>query len=768
MKLKSISTKILLSVVPIVLLTTIIYVIMIGLSVNRRTRKEFHARMEESVRAARLNVKHELQLNTDVARALANYAGTCSLETIEKGELKEFLMKTVGSNKNTVGGGIWFEPNSLWADKRYYSSYTYISDGHIQYTGAYESKLDYFSTGWYANGKNSRGEAVWSNIYYEPVAGLIMMTASLPFFDEQGEFLGVVTADMALTNIGKIAEDVAVGKTGKTFILGANGEYISFVDESRSAGMLITEDADKELRALGNTIINSDDGAAEITWGGKKRHVYYTTMKQTNWILVVMLDKAEIDQVAAGETAVLAIVPVMGLCLVSICIYRVSHSLKKIADKVNYFAGRAVSGKLSERIEVSEDDEFGGMERRLNIMMDKMEQMRAETSKMLIASEAASEAKTKFLSSVSHEMRTPMNAIIGMVQVADESSDEETLRDCLKRIGQASENLLELINHVLDMAKIEANKLELEEAAFSVVQTFERVRNIFELQTEERNQALAMTIDDQVPGYIISDKFRYAQVLINLISNAVKFTPYGGRIEVAAKIIAQKEEELILETSVNDTGIGVAHGSEHKLFVPFEQVDSSISQQYGGTGLGLSICKNLAELMGGDIVYRPGPDGGSSFIFRIKAKKAAAAPQRIVDDIPEMMHYHKYVILLAEDIEVNRMVVSAMLKKTGVQIDYALNGAEACRMFAEQPDRYDLIFMDIQMPVMDGLTAARTIRGMKGGKTVPIYAMSANAFKEDIKNSADAGMDGHISKPFSRDIILETLQKEFSEKKECS
>lgn len=763
MKLKSIATKILLSVVPIVLLTTIIYVIMIGLSVSRRTRAEFHARMEESVRAARLNVRNELQLNADVARALANYAGICSPETIEKGELKEFLLKTVGSNKNTVGGGIWYEPNSLWADKRYFSSYTYIRDGSIQYTGAYEETLDYFSTEWYANGKNSKGEAVWSNIYYEPVAELVMMTTSLPFFDEQGDFMGVVTADMALTNIVKITEDAVVGKTGNAFVLEANGEYISFVDESRSAGMLITEDTDKELRALGNTILNSDDGSAEITWGGKKRRVYYTTIRQTQWILVVILDQAEIDQAAASETAVLAMVPVMGLCLVCICIYRVSHSLKRIADKVNYFADRAVSGDLSERIEVSENDEFGEMEKRLNIMMDNMEQMRGETSRMLKASEAASEAKTKFLSSVSHEMRTPMNAIIGMVQVADESPDERTVRDCLKRIGQASENLLELINHVLDMAKIEANKLELEESAFSVAQTFGLVRNMFELQTGERSQTLTMTIDDQVPGYIVSDKIRYSQVLINLISNAVKFTPNGGRIEVAAKIIRQEGAEWILETNVDDTGIGIAHDSEHKLFEPFEQADSSISQQYGGTGLGLSICKNLARLMGGDIVYRPGEDGGSSFIFRIKVKKAEVVPRRIADKMPEKLDYHDCVILLAEDIEVNRMVVSAMLKKTGVQIDYALNGAEACRMFAEQPGRYDLIFMDIQMPVMDGLTAARTIRDMECGKVVPIYAMSANAFREDIKNSTDAGMNGHISKPLSRGIILETLQREFTE-----
>ena len=389
------------------------------------------------------------------------------------------------------------------------------------------------------------------------------------------------------------------------------------------------------------------------------------------------------------------------------------------------------------------------------------------------AAEAASVAKSEFLSRMSHEIRTPMNAIIGMTQIAQNSNDGEYIKNCLGKIDGASKHLLALINDVLDISKIEANKLVLQNELFDLGSCIESIRSMIAVRAEEKKQTFDLRFSDNLPAYVESDELRFTQVIINLLGNAIKFTPEKGTISLDISERAQEGEDCVLEIHVRDSGIGITPEHQDKLFMPFEQGDGSITREYGGTGLGLAICKYIVELMGGSIWVESSMGKGSMFAFTVRmrigkeadyqrpgtAKGAAGADGGKglgVSDAGDLSHF---TVLLAEDVEINREIVYAMLEDTHINIEYAENGAKAVEMFAADPDKYDIILMDMQMPVMDGVEATRRIRALDPEKArdISIVAMTANVFREDVDKCIAAGMNDHIAKPIDSNLLLEKL-----------
>jgi len=355
---------------------------------------------------------------------------------------------------------------------------------------------------------------------------------------------------------------------------------------------------------------------------------------------------------------------------------------------------------------------------------------------------------------MSHEIRTPLNAIIGMTTIARNSGDPERKDYCLEKIESASAHLLGIINDILDQTEFE----------FSAM--IQRVVNIFEFRLAEKKQKLAVEQDPAIPERIITDDQRLVQVITNLVSNAIKFTPEGGDITLAIRRLEDKEDGFCtLETRVTDTGIGIPEEQQAKLFRSFVQVDSSIARKFGGTGLGLAISKKIVELMQGDIRIESGENRGASFIFTIRAGIAAAAAQTASDAgesvSGKLPDYTGKRILLAEDVEINREIVLAILEPLGLEILEAEDGQKACDLFRANTDSIDLIFMDIHMPGIDGYEAAKIIRSFDNpkAKTVPIIAMTANVFKEDVEHCLAAGMNGHIGKPLDFDAVTAMLEK---------
>jgi signal transduction histidine kinase len=382
--------------------------------------------------------------------------------------------------------------------------------------------------------------------------------------------------------------------------------------------------------------------------------------------------------------------------------------------------------------------------------------------------EQASLAKSNFLANMSHEIRTPLNAIIGMTVIAKNSGEVKRKDYCLNKIESASAYLLGIINDILDMSKIEQNKFELSCTKFEFFAMIQRVVNFFEFRLGEKKQKLAVNHDPSIPKWIITDEQRLAQVVTNLISNAVKFTPEGGSITLSTRRLEDKEQNsCTLEIRVADTGIGIPKEQQGKLFQSFVQVDSSIARKFGGTGLGLAISKKIVELMQGEIRVDSEENKGASFVFTLRAGIpviTAASSAEIPDglSVPDVQpDFHGKRILLAEDVEINREIVITLLEPMGLEIIEAEDGQKACDLFRSNPLGFDLIFMDIHMPGVDGYEATKIIRAMdhSSAEAVPIIAMTANVFREDVERCHAAGMNDHIGKPLDFDAVMAILNK---------
>jgi signal transduction histidine kinase/CheY-like chemotaxis protein len=384
--------------------------------------------------------------------------------------------------------------------------------------------------------------------------------------------------------------------------------------------------------------------------------------------------------------------------------------------------------------------------------------------------EQASRAKSNFLANMSHEIRTPLNAIIGMTTIAAKTTETERKDYCLDKISGASTHLLGVINDILDMSKIEEGKIELFCAEFEFSAMLRQVANIFEFRISEKKQQFIMNIDPEIPARIITDEQRLAQVITNLVNNAIKFTPEEGKVSLEAKRIDNGEDTgtCMLEIRVSDTGIGISRGQQEKLFQPFVQVDSSISRSFGGTGLGLAISKKIVDMMQGTIRIESQVGQGSIFIFTIKANVANAdASKTSAEAKPDagakvdMSVLYGKRILLVEDVEINREIVISLLEGFKLEISEAENGQQAYEQFAADPEKFDLIFMDIHMPVINGYDSTQLIRSLKHphAQTVPIIAMTANVFKDDVDHCIAVGMNGHIGKPLVCEEIIAILNK---------
>ncbi|MDR0411419.1 MAG: response regulator [Treponema sp.] len=576
-----------------------------------------------------------------------------------------------------------------------------------------------------------------------------------------------------------------------------------------------------------------------------------------------------------------------------------AQQLRRVARKVNDFADITASGEFSKRIEVSETDEFGVMEQRLNTMMGRMEALYAESVRMKETAEAASRAKSEFLSNMSHEMRTPMNAIIGMTLIGKRAADLERKSYAFEKIENASTHLLGVINDILDISKIEANKLELSYEEFNFERMLRKVVGVIGFRVDEKFQNFTIDIDKRIPPKLVGDDQRLAQVITNLLSNAVKFTPERGSIHLNAHLVKEEEDGVCtVQFEVADSGIGVSKEQQAKLFGSFQQAESGTSRKYGGTGLGLAISKRIVEMMNGRIWIESEPGQGAKFLFTVEMRHGneeegagLLAPGvnwknlriLVIDDAPEIRDYFADVggefgiicdtassgeealrrlesgkkydvyfvdwkmpgldgmevsriikerggdntvvimisavewsfiekeakqsgvdkflskplfpsaifdcvnecmskeavmeldylsendtnrfkdrcILLAEDVEINREIVTTLLEPTGLLIECAENGLEAVEMFTANPQKYGMIFMDVQMPGMDGYEATRRIREFNApeAKKIPIVAMTANVFREDVEKCMAAGMNDHVGKPLDIGEVLGVLNK---------
>ena len=384
--------------------------------------------------------------------------------------------------------------------------------------------------------------------------------------------------------------------------------------------------------------------------------------------------------------------------------------------------------------------------------------------KAKVEAEDANKAKSEFLANMSHEIRTPLNAIIGMTHLFRKTDDLKKKERTLSKIETASMNLLGTIGTILDMSKIESGRMEINEAPFDLELMLSHAISMAAYGVDEKKLTLSFNVDPAVPSVLVGDRQRLLQVVMNLLSNAVKFTPEGGAVSLHAELIDARDEERRLLITITDTGIGISNEQMASIFDPFMQAESGLSRRFGGVGLGLAISKRIVSLMGGDIEVESEEGKGSRFLVSIWLKTPREdAMQNESDDAGAdyIGAFNNRRILLVEDTAINKEVVIALLEPTGAYVEAAINGIEAVNLFEQNAGNYDLILMDIHMPEMDGYEAARRIRAssMPGGKTIPIVALTANTFKEDIDRCIAAGMNAHLGKPVMVDKMMDTINK---------
>lgn len=389
--------------------------------------------------------------------------------------------------------------------------------------------------------------------------------------------------------------------------------------------------------------------------------------------------------------------------------------------------------------------------------------------------EAANRAKSEFLSRMSHEIRTPLNGIIGMSAIAMQNLDNSAkVKDCFEKVVMSSRHLLMLINDVLDMSKIESGKVELKLAVFDFRTFLGMFENLYHEQAQGKGVDYKTVLAGDIPVQLVGDSLRLNQILSNLLSNALKFTPAGGTVTLRVSLTSDDGNNVHIRFEVIDTGCGIAEKNYDKIFESFEQESADITHKYGGTGLGLAIVKNFIELMGGSISVKSELGNGSVFTvdlpFGKVKEKGETAYFSDIDKQPDSVDCYNVAdydfkgkrILLVEDNELNREIATELIGATGACVESAEDGVQAVKAFEDSPvGYYDLILMDIQMPNMNGYEATRHIRALErpDARKVPIFAMTANAFAEDVEKSKEAGMNAHISKPLDVHAVYEKMNE---------
>ena len=592
----------------------------------------------------------------------------------------------------------------------------------------------------------STGEVVVSDPFRSRITNDALVAVAVRF--EYNGYAGAMVGALQVQKLASPALQQASKPWLSPFVVSTSGLTVAALDDS------LAVEHNVGSQPWMKQIVGQESGTLQVIHKGRPAMVAFSSIPETDFYSLVIVDMEFIASETDAIWNVAALSLTVAVILAFVVLYRYLAPVIRDISSLQEYAAKVTKGSHESSSGVQRNDEIGSLAEHLHMMVRTLQNLVEEAK-------VAARAKSDFLARMSHEIRTPMNAIIGLTHISLQAGPPQPFQKNFAKIDIAARNLLGIINDILDFSKIEAGKVSLEEVDFSISWLFVSVKDIVDDRCLEKGITFETIIEPGVPDTLKGDSLRISQVCLNLCSNAVKFTATGG---VSLKALLQKAENGLytVRFEVTDSGIGLSPEQQDKIFEAFTQADGSTSRRFGGTGLGLAICRELVGLMGGTLGVESTEGKGSTFFFSValpegvKENIVNGMDNFIVPDAETFARLGDVRILVVDDNEVNLEVAQALLENIGAKnTTVAVTGLEAVvRCDAE---RFDLIFMDIQMPGMDGLEATRQIRQTSiFNAQTPIIAMTANAMSGDREKSLEAGMDGHITKPIDVNELTQT------------
>ncbi|NJM88085.1 MAG: response regulator [Hydrococcus sp. RU_2_2] len=713
-----------------------------------------------------------------------------------------------------IGSGRWSD-NGVTIEERSprtkNSAYIYATDRHGNRTKVIETVPEYDarSEDWYAETIKA-GKHIWNKAYsWDEKPGMISIATSYPIYNKAKKLVGIISVDFLLSKINNYLQTLKVSQSGKIFIIERNGlvignstrEEVSQVIDKTTQRLNISKSSDPLIRATAERLKQNfgsfgairNEQHLDFQFQGEKQFVYVNPWQDKlglDWLVVVVVPESNFMAQINANTRTTIVLCIITFAIATLLGLLTSRWIARPILRLNRAAVAIAQGKLEQTIEIKGVREIETLAHSFNQMAQQLQasfadldktnaeledRVRERTSQLKKAvkaamraaaqssddkkaAEAANRAKSEFLTNMTHELRTPLNAILGFAQILErDSSLTLAHKENLGIISKSGEHLLSLINDILDMSKIEAGRLTLNETNFDLYRLIQLVEEMFALKAKSKGISLLVEYNCEIPQYIQTDEKKLRQVLINLLGNAIKFTKKGA---VTLSVSHFPLKEFTLQFEVKDTGLGIAPEEMKQLFQPFGQTESGRKSQQG-TGLGLAISREFIQLMGGQINARSVLGQGSTFSFDIRVKSALYSIPR--DPNPTIRRrviglkpgQPEYRILIADDRFTNRQLLLKLLEPIGFAIREAANGQEAVAIWDDwQPH---LIWMDMRMPVMDGFEATQQIKSYLKGQATAIIALTASVFEEKRSLVLSSGCDAFVCKPFKEDEIFEIM-----------